>query len=142
MIATIIHLCAYAGTYLRLKLDLNIIEKLIRLQMNMCLCGTTCAQNCRYPIRLCRSFRLQLLHFSQSISVSRRYESFSRGSLASIDAESSSNLRNSRQVSGRTVFLGWNDRPRSFAVSSIQSIAALAACAVTDRLNMGKKSSR
>src|SRR5882724_1192523 len=105
--------------------------------MNMQLCGTTCAQNCRYLIRLCSSFRLQ--HLSQSISVSQRYESFSGGSLASIDAESSSGLRNSRQVVGQTVFLGWNDRPRSFAVSSIQSIAALAACAVTDGLNIGKK---
>ena len=55
--------CAYAGMYLRLNLDLNDIEKLIRLQMNVRPCGTSCAQNCRYPIRPCRSFRLQCLHF-------------------------------------------------------------------------------
>src|SRR5882724_6368932 len=96
--------------------------------MNVWPCGTTCVQNCRYLIISCRSFRLQHLQVSHSSSVSRRYKSFLRGSLASTDTELSSSLRNSRQVVGQTVFLGWNDSPRSLAVSSIQSIAALAAC--------------
>jgi len=64
------------------------------------------------------------------------------GKQASIAIESSSRPKNSKHVMGQMFFLGWNDRPKSLASDTTQSIAELASWRGVEGLNMGKKSSR